>query len=67
MYNLIVANTGTNELVNEYVSDESGEEMVMQDRRRNRFLRQTYLDSIRVICNNLPVGVIIHVCVVGCK
>ena len=67
MYNLIVANIGTNELVNEYMSDESDEEMVMQDWRRNRFLRQTYLDSIRVICNNLPAGVIIHARIVECK
>ena len=31
-------------------SEESGEEMEFEDWRTNRFLRENYLDSIRVIC-----------------
>lgn len=34
-------------------SEESDEEMVFEDWRTNKFLRENYLDSIRVICISL--------------
>ena len=53
--NFIVTDTDSHELVTESSSEESDEEfeMVVQDWRRNRFLRETYLDSIRVNINLL--------------
>ena len=59
IYNFIVGNTrtDTHEPVFES-SSESDEEMEMQD-WRSRFLRETYLDSIRVIRINLPLRYII--------
>ena len=45
----LVTDTGNHESVSESLSGESDEKMKIQYWRRDRFLRETYLDSIRVI------------------
>ena len=63
IYNFVATETDSHEPVTESSSEESDEEMVVQDWRRNRYLRETYLDSIRVILTYVHTFNVYIVCI----